>query len=203
MVRINIIALVAIAFGAASAAAASVRDLQLQARGLELSELIEARELAYQEFEARDLDLIEHAQELISRGYDLEEVLLFRRIDKTFKDEILDWLKQANGAAQFGANTWAGMHSGGTSVVPHCRPYGMKKTVEKEGPKKGNKKTKVKVDEYYVKMECAPNSKKPDSKTTVVSSFLAASGDSPHAAPATATVYSLLKAKVQALPVGK
>ncbi|KAF8977411.1 hypothetical protein BDQ17DRAFT_1383906 [Cyathus striatus] len=196
MVRVNVLTLLAIAFGAASAAAASVRDLQLQARGLELSELIEARELAYDEFEARDLDLIEHAQELISRGYDLEEVLLFRRID-------VSNIPLINGAAQFGANTWAGMHSGGTSVVPHCRPYGMKKTVEKEGPKKGNKKTKVKVDEYYVKMDCAPNSKKPDSKTTVVSSFLAASGNSPHAAPATATVYSLLKAKVQALPVGK
>ncbi|KAF8990426.1 hypothetical protein BDQ17DRAFT_1470524 [Cyathus striatus] len=202
MVRVNVVALLAITFGAASAAAASVRDLQLQARGFELSELIEARKLAYREFEARDLDLIKHAQELVSRGYDLEEVLLFRRIDKTFKSEVLDWLGQANGAAQFGDGRWVRMHSGGTSVTPHCRPYGMKTTEDGPSQKKGNKTIKVKVDKYFVKLDCAPNSKKPDSKTAVVTKFLVDSGNAPHAAPSTSTVYSKLKAEVQALPLG-
>jgi len=193
MVQINATALFAIAFGALSVAGASVRNLEFQARSSELSELIEARDLAFFEYEARDLELNKRANEMEARGFSTAH-LLYRRLDATFKTEILAWLDQANGAAQFGG-TWAPMHSGGTSVVPHCRPYGMKKTVMVDGPKKGNKKTKVEQHEYYVKLDCAPNSKKPDSKTNVVAAFLAGTGS----APSTSSVYSQLKAKVQAM----
>lgn len=84
------------------------------------------------------------------------------------------------------------MHSGGTSVVPHCRPYGLEKTVEEEGPKKGNKKTKVKAKQYYVKLDCAPNNKKPDSKTNVVPPYLSTT----HTPPTASQMYAQLRGKV-------
>lgn len=114
-----------------------------------------------------------------------------------FKKSILDWLQHAStvGAAQFGDNRWAKMHSGGTSQVPNCRPYGMKKKTKVGGPKKGNKVTKVDKIEYNVKLECAPNPKKPDSRVTVVESYVVDTDKE----PTTPELYAELKKKVEAL----
>ncbi|KAF8990428.1 hypothetical protein BDQ17DRAFT_1470525, partial [Cyathus striatus] len=193
MVRFNVVCLLAIAFGSASVVAASIRDLQLQARGAELAQLVEARDLAYQEFEAREYELFERAEELQSRGFDIDESLLFRRINDKFKQLIIDWLNQADGAAQFGEKEYKKMHSGGTSVAPHCRPFGMKitRTEKHDDPNKKGKKISVEVCKYYAKLECAPDSKKPDKKELVVGQTLVGEGTEPEAK----TVYAELAKK--------
>jgi hypothetical protein len=74
----------------------------------------------------------------------------------------------------------------------------MTKKVGEPGPKKGNKNTNITVTEYYAKLECAPNSKKPDSKTSVVGATLIASGEG-IAAPTTDKVYAVFIAAVNAM----
>jgi hypothetical protein len=71
------------------------------------------------------------------------------------KEEVIAWLNQAKhkAAVQFGENTWANMHSGGTSVSPHCRPKGMRKVTEESGGK-GKNKTKIKINTYKAKLDC-------------------------------------------------
>jgi len=195
MVQFNTTALLAIVFGALSVAGASVRNLEFQARSAELSELIEARDLAYFEYEARDLELNERADEMESRGFSTSH-LLYRRIDETFKVEILTWLHaaQATGAAQFGDGKWSPMHSGGTSTPPHCRPYGLMRTETV-----GSGKAKVTHYDFQVKLECAPNSKKPNTKVTVVDPFSAGTANASTGGPSNAQLYAQLIAHVAAL----
>lgn len=53
MVHFNAVALFTIAFGAASVMSVSIFKLEFQARSAELTDLIEARDQAYMEYEAR------------------------------------------------------------------------------------------------------------------------------------------------------
>ncbi|CAA7270764.1 unnamed protein product [Cyclocybe aegerita] len=197
MVQLNATALAAVVLGAISVSAApgAVAFAELEARN-ELSQLVQARDVAYADYETRERILNARARQLAARGYDVEELIFARA--KTSKSEIVAWLNQGatQGAADFGTRMTP-FHSGGTSRAPHCRPYGQKITrTETQGS--GKKKRTITINEYFVMLKCAKDSKKPDDKVTIVSPFKVSGG--PDAAPpSAATVYSQLLAHVNAM----
>ncbi|KAJ3509208.1 hypothetical protein NLJ89_g5342 [Agrocybe chaxingu] len=192
IVKLNFYLLLAAFVGATSVSAATDSSIGVGAANATVSQLIKSRDMAYAEYKARDLAVkIPRARQLAARAYADYDLIFVR--GKTTKEEILEWLAQGEkqGAAAFGS-AMIKFHSGGISCAPHCRPFGMEKTVTKtEGS--GKAKMEVKTNQYFVMLKCASNSSRPDSKVVIVDGFMVAESLKP---PSSQEVYQALIRKV-------